>query len=198
MKKNVKLKDGTKVLIKSLTIEDLDNSVRFFRALPEEDRAYLRVDVTKRDIVRKRIETIEPAKIVRLVAVYNNEIIADGALEFEADTWKKHVAELRLIVARPFQHKGLGTLLAHELFSIALNKKVEDVVVKFMGPQVRPRRIFKKLGFHQDAVLRGFVKDIKGQKQDLVIMRCDIDSVWLKIEDLLVESEYRGRWQCEK
>lgn len=198
MKKKLELKDGTKVSIKRLTIEDLDKSVRFFRALPEEDRAYLRVDVTKRAIVKKRIASIEPGKIVRLVAVHDDEIIADGALEFERNTWKKHVAELRFIVARPFQHKGLGTLLAHELFSIALGKKVEEIVVKSMKPQVRARRIFKRLGFHQDAVLHGYVQDIKGVKQDLIIMRCDINSLWLKIEDLIVESEFRGRWQCDK
>ena len=191
MKKKLKLKDGSKVLLKPLAIEDLNKSVRFFRALPEEDRAYLRVDVTKRAIVKRRIESIKPLKIIRMVAIHDDEIVADGALEFETDTWKKHTAELRLIVAHAFQHKGLGTFLARELFSIGLSKKVEEIVVKFMKPQIRPRKIFKKLGFHQDAILHDYVRDIKGAKQDLVIMRCDINSLWEKMEDHIAHSDWQ-------
>ena len=191
MKKKLKLKDGSQVLLKPLEIEDLNKSVRFFRALPEEDRAYLRVDVTKRAVVKRRIESIKPLKIVRLVAIHDNEIVADGALEFESDTWKKHTAELRLVVAHAFQHKGLGMLLARELFAIALSKNVEVIVGKFMKPQVRPRRIFKKLGFHQDAILHDFVTDIKGDKQDLVIMHCDINLLWEKMEDHIAHSDWQ-------
>lgn len=198
MRRTVQLKDGTKVLLKPLKIEDLDKSVAFFRALPDKDREYLRVDVTKRAVVRRRISSIKPGKLVRIVAVLNDEIIADGALEFEQDTWKRHVAELRLIVARPFQNRGLGMLMARELFSIALKKKVEEIIAKFMKPQVGARKIMQRLGFHQEAVLHDYVKDVKGKKRDLVIMRCDINSLWIKIEDLLVECEFRGRWQCEK
>lgn len=191
MKKTVKLKDGTKVLIKPLKIEDLNQSVRFFRALPEQDREYLRVDVTKREIVKKRILSIKPGKIVRLIAVLDKDIVADGALEFEFGTWKRHEAELRLIVAHPFQRKGLGTLMARELFAIAMHKKVEEIVVKFMKPQVGARKIMERMGFHQDAVLPNYVQDIKGIKHDLVIMRCDLNSLWQKLEDHITDSDWR-------
>jgi L-amino acid N-acyltransferase YncA len=191
MKKTVELKDGTKVLIKLLKIEDLNKSVAFFRALPEADRAYLRVDVTKRELVKRRITSITPGKIVRLVAVLEDEIIADGSLEFERDTWKRHVAEMRLIVARPFQRKGLGALLARELFSIASSKKVEEIVVKFMKPQVGARKIMERLGFHQDAVLPNYVQDIKGVKHDLIVMRCDLNLLWQRLEDFMSDSDWR-------
>jgi len=194
MKKKLKLKDGTKVSIKPLRMEDLDKSVAFFRALPEQDRAYLRVDVTKRAIVKKRIASIKPDKIVRLVAIVDQTIIADGSLEFDSDTWKKHVAELRLVVAHPFQRQGLGMLMARELFSIALSKKVEEIVVKFMKPQMGARRIMERLGFHQDAVLHDYVQDIKGVRHDLIIMRCDINSLWQRLEDFMFESDVRGTW----
>jgi L-amino acid N-acyltransferase YncA len=126
-----------------------------------------------------------------VVAIHGNEIVADGALEFERETWKKHTAELRLVVAHAFQHKGLGMLLARELFAIALSKNVEVIVGKFMKPQVRPRRIFKRLGFHQDAILHDYVTDIKGVKQDLVIMHCDVASLWKKMEDYIDDSDWR-------
>ena len=191
MKKKVRLKNGTNVLIRPLKMEDLDKSLAFFRALPEEDRAYLRVDVTKREVVKKRIANIKALKIVRLVAFVDQEIVADGSLEFEGGTWKKHVAEMRLIVARPFQRKGLGTLLIRELYSIAASKRVEQIIVKFMKPQAGARKIVKRLGFHRDAVVHDYVKDIKGVKHDLILMRCDLESLWQKLENFMVESDWQ-------
>jgi RimJ/RimL family protein N-acetyltransferase len=191
MKKKVRLRSGEEVLIRPLKMEDLEKSLAFFRALPEKDREYLRVDVTKRDIVKKRIASIKPLKTIRLIALVNKEIIADGSLEFEINTWKRHVAEIRLIVARPFQRKGLGTLMMRELFLIAAGRKVEQIIVKFMKPQAGARKIVKRLGFHRDAVMHDYVKDIKGEKHDLIIMRCDLESLWQRLEDFMAGSDWQ-------
>ena len=54
-------KDGTEVLIRPLTKEDVDKSLAFFCALPEEDRRYLRGDATRRDNVERRIRQVHEA-----------------------------------------------------------------------------------------------------------------------------------------
>lgn len=191
MKKKVKLKDGRKVLIRELRKDDMSKSLAFFRTLPKEDRTYLRVDVTKPEIVEERILSIESNKVMRLVAVADEQIVADGSLERESHDWEKHVAELRLIVARPFQRKGLGMLMARELYTLAASKKVEEIIVKIMGPQVGVQNIFKKLGFHQEAVLHDYVKDIDGTKQDLVLMRCDLESLWQILGDFMADFDWQ-------
>jgi hypothetical protein len=54
MEHKVKLKDGTEVVIRELTLDDLEKSVGFFRELPREDRVYLRVGTkNKKDENRK-------------------------------------------------------------------------------------------------------------------------------------------------
>jgi len=191
MKKKVKLKDGSEVLIRKLGKDDKSRSLAFFRALPKEDRAYLRVDVTKPEIVERRIQTMESDRIMRLVAVNDEQIVADGSLELESRDWQKHVAELRLIVARPFQRKGLGMLMARELYMLAASKKVEEIIVKIMGPQIGAQSIFKRLGFHQDAVLHDYVQDIDGAKQDLVLMRCDLESLWQRLDDFMTDFDWQ-------
>lgn len=190
MEHKSKLKDGTEVLIRELNIDDLENSIAFFKALPKEDRIYLRVDVTKPENVKRRIEMMKFGKVIRLVAVIDGEIVADGALELETEEWEEHIAELRLIVAHPRQRKGLGMIMARELFSIAAGKSVEEIVVKFMEPQIAARKVFEKLGFHKDSILHNYVKDIDGVKHDLVLMRCDLNSLWKKLEDFISESDW--------
>jgi L-amino acid N-acyltransferase YncA len=174
MEKKLRLKDESEVLIRDLRPDDLDRSLAFFRALPAEDRTYLRNDVTEREIVRERIASLATGRIVRLVAVVDDEIVADGSLETEGYSWKNHVAELRLIVARSYQRKALGMLLARELYLLAASKRVEEIVVKVMRPQAAALKIVKRLGFRREIVLPDYVKDTGGRKHDLIVMRCEL------------------------
>ena len=101
------------------------------------------------------------------------------------------MGEIRLIVGPEFQRKGLGTLMARELYLLAASKKVEEIIVRIMAPQKGVQTIFKRLGFHKEAVLHHYVKDIAGIKQDLVVMRCDLEELWQKLGDHLHDSDWR-------
>ncbi len=191
MDKILTLKDGRKVHIRELKSDDVNRSISFFRGLPEDDREYLRTDVTKRDIVEQRIRTGWESGVKRLIAIVDDEIVADGSLESEGAGWKQHIAELRLIVARPYQHQGLGKIMARELYLLAVSKKVEEIIVKMMGPQKRAKAIFKKLGFHKDTTFHDYVKDVHGVKHDLVVMRCDMEALWQKLDDHMVDSDWQ-------
>lgn len=191
MNKNVTLKDGTEVDIRTMMPSDLDASFAFFKALPEEDRLFLRTDVTKVKNIRRRIKFVDTGRVRRIVAVSGDEIVADGVLELEGHSWKEHVGELRLIVARSFQRKGLGMLMARELFLLAVAEKVEVVVVKLMRPQKVARGIFDKLGFHEEIVIPDYVKDITGKRRDLILKRCDLEALWKKLDHHLMESDWQ-------
>jgi len=190
MEKKVKMRNGRQVTIRPLTVDDSDQSFAFFQALPEKDRAYLRVDVTQRDLVEERIRQMEKMKVRRLVALHNDKIVADGALELEPPGWKHHFGEIRLIVAHSFQRHGLGYLMARELFNLAQVEKVEEIVVKMMRPQVGAHRIFRKLGFHEELMLPNYVMDMSGHKQDLIVMRCDLEHIWKEWEHHIAGSDW--------
>jgi len=192
MEKKVKLKDGTNILIRPITIDDVDKSYEFFLSLPEEDRAYLRVDVTKRDIVQRRIKDMEMMNVKRIIAISNEKIIADTALEIGTHGWERHIGELRLIVSKDFQRKGLGVIMANELYSYATREKVEEMVVKIMKPQLAARKIFERLGFKEDVTMKDYVKDMTGQRRDLVIFRCNLADLWQELEDYFHETDHRG------
>ena len=188
--KHVKLKDGSDVLIRPMRQDDLDRSLKFFAALPREDRAFLRVDVTKRSLVEERMFDIETGSVRRIVAILEDEIIADGALELAGHGWKEHAAELRLIVARNQQRKGLGMLMARELYAEANAEHVQELVVKMMRPQNAAHSIFKRLGFRNQTVLPEYVKDREGKLQDMILGRCNLKVLWDELEDYFAEFDY--------
>ncbi len=191
MEKIEALKDGTKVMIRELQVKDLDRLMKFYSALPPEDRKYLRIDVTNREVVQQRIELAKKSNVIRLIALGDDEIIADGALELSGEEWRKHQGELRVIVARPFQHKGLGMIMVRELYFLAVEKNVDQVIVKMMRPQIAAQRIFRKLGFREELLIPDYVRDMAGEKQDLVIMVCDIKELWKELEHFYTDSDWQ-------
>jgi L-amino acid N-acyltransferase YncA len=148
--------------------------------------------MTIREAIEERIREMEEGAVERLVAVADETIVADGALEFSHFGWERHIAELRLFVATPYQRKGLGMLMAGALYDLAASAGIEEIVVKMMASQAAALRIFRKLGFRDEVVLRDYVKDMKGTRKDLVLMRCRLEDLWQKYEEFVRETDMRS------
>ncbi|MCW8984924.1 MAG: GNAT family N-acetyltransferase [Thermoanaerobaculales bacterium] len=191
IEKNLTLKDGRQVTLRSMHPTDVERSYEFFCALPEEDRKYLRVDVTSRRMVERRTTELDRSRIERLVVVHDDEIVADGALHLEGHGWGDNVAEIRLIVARDWQRTGLGTLLARELFHLASQSRVDRIMARLMRPQGGAHRIMKRLGFSEEFLIPEHVRDQDGTWQDLIIMRCPLEDLWQEMESNFESSDWR-------
>ena len=191
MEKAVNLKDGREVIIRNLAEEDADAVFAFFARLPEEDRRYLRADVTKYESLNHRYRDVVDGRACRLVAVDGEEVIADGALELRGHGWGRGTGEIRLIVAGSHQRLGLGSLVARELYFLAAENKVERVVARLMKPQVGAHRIMQRLGFQEEFCLPNQMQDQAGVWQDLIIMRCNLEDLWREMEGVFSVSDWQ-------
>jgi len=191
IRKTVTLRDGRTITVRRMRPDDVQRSYEFFCALPADDRKYLRVDVTRRDLVERRTLETDERRAVRVVAEHEGEIVADGTLELEGHGWGNNVAEVRLIVARRLQRLGLGTVMARELFHLASQYRVDRVVARLMRPQQGAHRIFKRLGFHEEFLIPEHVRDQSGAWQDLIIMRCPLEDLWRDLEFELANGDFQ-------
>ncbi len=191
IRKTVALRDGRTITVRRLRPDDVQRSYEFFCALPAEDRKYLRVDVTRRDLVERRTLETDERRAVRVVAEDDGSIVADGTIELEGHGWGNNVAEVRLIVARSWQRLGLGTVVARELFHLASQFRVDRIVARLMRPQVGAHRIFKRLGFHEEFLIPEHVRDQSGAWQDLIIMRCPLEDLWQDLEFELANADFQ-------
>lgn len=187
------LKDGANVTLRLLQVNenDLEKLVKFYQALPYEDRKYLKVDVTKKDIVEKRLNAVLEQRSVRVIALHNDEIIAEGELFLREDDWFRAEGEIRVIVARAFQRKGLGMLLMREIYYLALKHKIDHLVAKMMAPQVGFQKILKKFKFKEGHVLPKYALDQENKKQDMLIMTCDIKDFWRELDASYNQSDWQ-------
>ncbi len=191
MDKTERMKDATEVTIRPLVMQDTDRLMEFYGSLPEEDRKYLKFDVTDRKVVVKRLRRVESGDDIRIVAVHGGVIVASGALELSGEAWSKHQGEIRVIVARPFQKRGLGTIMIRELYFIAVQNQIQTIVARMMRPQVGAQKIFRRLGFREDSMMPDFVKDIRGGSQDLIVMTCDVKDLWKQLDRTFSESDWQ-------
>ncbi len=191
IEKNLTLKDGRQVTVRSMHPSDVERSYEFFCGLPREDRKYLRVDVTRRRMVERRTTEVDRSRIERLVVVHEDEIVADGSLHLEGHGWGENVAEIRLIVARDWQRYGLGTLLTRELFHLASQYRVDRIIARLMRPQAGAHRIMKRLGFSEEFLIPEHVRDQDGTWQDLIIMRCPLEDLWREMESEFETLDWR-------
>lgn len=179
------LRNGSVVLIKPLEADEASAVLKFYRSLPEEDRLFLRDDVTKPEWLRRFVARIESGEVTSLVAESGGKIVGEATLYRAQHGWTKHVAEIRVAIAPGLRRTGLGYTLARELVRIATRTGVEKLVIQVVENQVGARKMFRKLGFRQEATLRGHVKDIHGSKRDLIIASNDISHIWDAMESLV-------------
>lgn len=181
----VSLRDSRRVSLRPMEPKDGLGVLDFFRALPEEDRLFLRDNVTSPDWLDRFVRQIDYNAMVPLLAEHEGKVVGNATLQRPLHGWSAHVGELRVAVARDFQRQGLGTLLARELVRIAVDAGLEKMVVSVMDNQVGAKRAFEQLGFRPEAVLKGQVKDVRGTRRDLVILANDVSHIWQSMEALL-------------
>ena len=189
--KTLKLADGRNILIRPLAKQDGPALLNFFKALPDEDRLFLKEDVTQKAVIDRWIEELNFSKVLPIVAENDSRIIGDATLHFNVHGWQKHMAEIRCVVSKDFQKKGLGTALMRELVSRAEERGIVKLYAYMMTSQKSAQRAFERLGFKKEAELQDFVKDIRGKTHNLVIMVNDVSELWQKMEDLILYYDIR-------
>jgi L-amino acid N-acyltransferase YncA len=182
---SLKLKDGNQVVVKPLEGGDAPALLEFYRTLPEEDRLYLRDDVTKPEWLERFVAHVKHNEVVSLIAERGGKVVGEASLYRALHGWTAHVGEIRVTVEPRLRRSGLGTALARDLVKVAIGLGVEKMIVQMVESQQSARRLFEKLGFRQEAVLRGHVKDIHGIKRDLLIASNDVSHLWEAMEALV-------------
>ena len=164
--KTVKLKDGQSIVIRPLARDDFEQLHRFFKALPEEDRVFLRHDVRDPEMVRKWTEELDFDRVIPLVALDGDEIVASGSLHIMNHGW----SHVRLVAARARRHNGLGGLMVWELVALAAHRGLEKLQAHIIEENVQGIKMCERVGFKKVAALEGVVMDQTGRERNLVMM----------------------------
>ena len=164
------LKDESQITIRPLRKEDEKILHEYFLRLPPEDRMCLRDDVTDPKVIENWILDLDYDVVLPLVALDVDQIVANGTLQFDPVGWTKHQGEIRITCDPGYRKKGLATTLIENLMWIAADFGLEQLTAEIAPALDEAYFLFEKLGFKEAAVLKDFIKDLKDNYQDLVLM----------------------------
>jgi L-amino acid N-acyltransferase YncA len=109
-------------------------------------------------------------------------VVGCAALIVDPLSWSPHVGELRIVVSPKMRGIGLGRVLIHEAFVIALSKELEKLVAQMTVDQQGAIALFEQLGFRAEALMRDHVKGADGRKHDIVLLSHDVVRVQSQME----------------
>ena len=176
--RTITLDNNTAVSLRPMTPADTHRIVIFARSLPEDDLLYLRMDITKLNVVAHWAQNLKEGRTVSVLAEVRNEIVGYVSLHHNEVTWQRHLGEVRLQVGPRYRSQGLGRALAGEIFTIARDLGLRKLVAQMTSDQKGAIATVERLGFRPEALLRNFVIDCADCTRDLIIMTYDVPGPW--------------------
>jgi L-amino acid N-acyltransferase YncA len=163
--------DSQQITIRPMVPGDEKALLDFFRRIPQEDRFYLKEDVTSPQVIHRWAESLDYSRALPLLAIMDNKIVADGTLHHRRAGARRHIGEVRVVVDPAYRNRGVGRGLLHKLVEVARDQGVEKLMFEVVADtEEAAKHTAQVLGFVPIAALPGHVKDYCGGRHDLVIM----------------------------
>lgn len=188
--KDVILKDGAGVTLRPLQRGDQDLVNGMLKRFPYEDLWFLGDVLAALEKVESLVQEMESGRAFSICAVLEKRIIAVAILTARQPDAEGHIGDVCISVDPDFREKRLGTWMLLELINVALSMGLEILVMRLIGGRdASVIRSAGKLEFHEEAVLRNYVKDRAGNPCDLVMMVKRLHRLWDDIEAASRRSE---------
>lgn len=145
-------KNGQKVLFRPVQSNDTEMLWRMFSTLSEKSLSNL-VPPFTRERVGSWTSNIDYNKVLAIVAVAQEIIVARASLKFNPQEIFKHKAELAIAVHDDYQNIGIGSALIEHLLKIARKRKLTKVWLDVRATNEPAIHVYRKVGFELEAKL---------------------------------------------
>ena len=169
--KEISLRDGSTLTVRPLESGDADRLLDFFLGVPEDERFFLKDDVTAPELIREWTQHLDFDRALPLVALNNGQIIAEGVLVRRRGKARSHVGEVRVTVTPSWRDKGIGTALIRELCDIANDAELDRVLFEVVADcEANAREAAEAMGFVGAGTIEGGARDVSGHLHDIVVL----------------------------
>ncbi len=192
--KTITLRDGSEITIRPMVSDDEKPLLLFFQHVPKGDLLYLMDNVTNPAVVRRWATELDYERVLPLLAFDGDHVVGNATLHRFKTGLFRHIGEIRCLISSDMRSKGLGSLLAGELFRLAMEEGLEIIQARILESQDRAARLFRTLGLKEVAVLPNYAKDAKGNRHNVLLMIADVEDLWARYSDLLHDLDVKGMY----
>jgi len=173
--KKITLRNTTRVIIRPPKSEEIEDLFNFYSDIPKSDLLIFKEDVSKWENIESWFTSDKYTKILQLITLREDEIIANGTLHKEGLYWQD-AAEIKLIVKPEYRGIGLGSKIFNILLSEVFERKLQKVIVRFASDNMSFKRIIDHYGFKPETVLRCYIQEEQTkEKKDLVVASFNLE-----------------------
>ena len=171
-RKFITLSNGKEVLIRLLNGQDRSSLIKFFQQVPLEDVQFCKQDVKSPMVIDTWMNQGNRHNPLTLVAVDmpTNQVVASLNLS-KGQQAAKNVGDIQqILVARPFQGLGLGSLVLEGLIELAVKDNLHWLKVEIVTELKGIIKAFQSKGFEVKAILDDYFIDSKETTFDVALM----------------------------
>ena len=150
---------------------DRDAMLRFSKSLPESEIVFLRMDISRPEVVDLWLQNIDKSLTVTVLAYADDEIVGYGSLHYNKMLWTRHLGEIRILVKEELRESGeLEHRLAGEIFALGKELGLNRITAQIPAEQPRVRQMYERLGFQPEALLSDWLMSSDGSTHDLLVL----------------------------
>lgn len=168
--KEINLKDGSVCRLRPLRKEDEKAFHKFFLAIPDGERMFIKHRVTDPAVIRDWCQKIDLGRNLPLLATLDGKIVAAATLHQQLGGWKRHIGRVSVLVLPEYRGRGLARALVREIVQVARSLGLEKVEAEFIGEQEAAIKMFAMLGFSNLVRFEDYVKDMQAISHDYILM----------------------------
>jgi N-acetylglutamate synthase-like GNAT family acetyltransferase len=184
--------DAGAIEFRHMAQADEASVLEFARGLPSHDLLFLPRNISEPKVLSAWIKEIERGAIVSLLAVKGGKVVGCGTVVRDPLSWSPHVGEIRNVVSPQVRGLGVGRALSQETVALALEMGLEKLIVQMTVDQVSAIALFGGMGFRGEALLREHVRDLDGNKHDIVVLGHNVAQVQAQLEAYGVAEAVQG------
>lgn len=163
------LKDGAYILIRPMVLEDEPRLMEFYAAVNEDDMRFFRHYVKDPAVIQEWCRHLNYSQVLPVLALAKDRVVGSASLHF-GEGPHRHIAEVRLFLARDYRKRGLGMKMIRALIELARKQGVGILTAEVIAEQTKVVKAFETLGFQSQATLDDYFIFPDGETRDVVMM----------------------------
>jgi len=117
-----------------------------FSPIDDEDARYLRDDVRDPCVIGSWCSSLDYRRVLPLMALVNDRLVGEATLHFGKGP-ERHMADVRIFLAKDYRRRGLGTKMIQTLIELAHRQDIHILVAEVVTDQSKVIKAFQNLGF---------------------------------------------------
>ena len=165
-----KLRDGTPVTVRPVARRDDGKLQKFFLAVPEEERLFIKQPITDQTLFRQWCRQPDFERNLPLLMLHKNKVIGEATLHQRGGGWKRHIGLITLLTHPDYRGRDVSKVLVTELIEIAKHCGLRRLEAEVNGERKIALEVLAHLGFNELMRVDDYVLDMKAVTHEYVLL----------------------------